>query len=141
MIRTLMLRRTIPLHALLLLVVWFNALVGTPLHETRHLREALHGITTAAAPAGIGQAAKAHAVAELEAGGEAESGTEEVHATCTWCLTHALDAPLATITPPAPRLSADVLVLGPPGDAAPFTASRVRWPFASRAPPSFTAAA
>ena len=40
----LMLRRTIPalqLHILLLLAALFNALAGVPLHEARHMREAV----------------------------------------------------------------------------------------------------
>ena len=91
-----MLRRTIPalhLHILLLLAALFNALAGVPLHEARHMREALRSLQVAAAAA-QGAEALAAAEASLDAA-SGEQDTEETHAPCAWCLTHALDAGLA----------------------------------------------
>ncbi|MCZ8092091.1 MAG: DUF2946 family protein [Acidovorax sp.] len=130
-----MLRRTIPalpLHLLLLLVALFNALAGVPLHEARHMREAVRSVQKAPAAA---QGAEAYAAdeARLDAA-SGEQDKEETHATCAWCLTHALDAGLtyaaASLPPPFTELS-----LALPQGTAPFTAQRVRWPFAARAPP------
>ena len=62
-----MLRRTIPalrIHILLLLAALFNALAGVPLHEARHMREALRSVQVAAAAA---QGAEALADAEAAA--------------------------------------------------------------------------
>ena len=59
-----MLRRTIPalhLHILLLLAALFNALAGVPLHEARHMREAVRSVQVATAAA---QGAEALAAAE-----------------------------------------------------------------------------
>ena len=103
----LMLRRTIPalqLHILLLLAALFNALAGVPLHEAR-----------------------------LNAA-SGEQDTEETHATCAWCLTHALDAGLAHAAacpqppPTEPRMAV-------PRGVASFTAQQVRGPFAARDSP------
>ena len=49
-----MLRRTIPalhLHILLLLAALFNAMAGVPLHEARHIREAVRSAQVASAAA------------------------------------------------------------------------------------------
>ncbi len=63
-----------------------------------------------------------------------EEPKKETHATCAWCLTHALDAGLAHAAaspqppPTEPRMA-------PPQGVATFTAQQVRWPFAARDPP------
>ena len=132
-----MLRRTIPalpLHILLLLVALFNALAGVPLHEARHIREAVRSVQKAPAAA---QGAEALAEATAEARLDAASGeqdTEETHAPCAWCLTHALDAglaPAAARPQPPPTEPRRVV---PQGVAA-FTAQQVRGPFAARDSP------
>ena len=131
----LMLRRTIPalqLHILLLLAALSNALAGVPLHEARHLREAVRSVQVAAAAA-QGAETLAAAEASLDAA-TSEQDTEETHAPCAWCLTHALDAGLAHAaarlqTPPTePRMAV-------PQGVASFTAQQVRGPFAARDSP------
>ena len=130
-----MLRRTIPalqLHILLLLAALFNALAGVPLHEARHMREAVRSAQVASAAASGVQADAADEARMDAASGEQDK--EETHATCAWCLTHALDAGLAhaaaSLPPPFTEPS-----LALPQGTAPFTAQRVRWPFAARDPP------
>lgn len=130
-----MLRRTIPalqLHILLLLAALFNALAGVPLHEARHMREAVRSVQVATAAA-QGAEALAAAEASLDAA-SGEQDTEETHAPCAWCLTHALDAGLThAVTRPQP----------PPTEprravrqgVASFTAQQVRGPFAARDSP------
>ena len=130
-----MLRRTIPalrLHTLLLLAALFNALAGVPLHEARHIREAVRSVQVAAAAA-----QGAEALADAEARVDAASGeqdTEATHAPCAWCLTHALDAGLGQ------PLAYQLPVPEPPRAALPtatltFSAQPLRWPFAARDPP------
>ena len=131
-----MLRRTIPsslrLHILLLLAALFNALAGVPLHEARHMREAVRSVQVARAAA---QGAEALAAAEARLNAASgEQDTEETHATCAWCLTHALDAGLGQ------PLAYQLPVPEPPRAALPtttltFTAQPMRWPFAARDPP------
>ncbi|RLJ40184.1 DUF2946 family protein [Acidovorax sp. 106] len=130
-----MLRRTIPalqLHILLLLAALFNALAGVPLHEARHMREAVRSVQKATAAANGVEADAADEARTDTASGEQDK--EETHATCAWCLTHALDAGLtyaaASLPPPFTEPS-----IALPQGAAPFTAQRVRWPFAARDPP------
>ena len=124
-----MLRRTIPalqLHTLLLLAALFNALAGVP------LREAVRSVQVARAAA---QGAEALAAAEARLNAASgEQDTEETHATCAWCLTHALDAGLGQ------PLAYQLPVPEPPRAALPtttltFTAQPMRWPFAARDPP------
>lgn len=130
-----MLRRTIPalqLHTLLLLAALFNALAGVPLHEARHMREAVRSVQVAAAAA-QGAEALAAAGASLDAA-SGEQDTEATHAPCAWCLTHALDAGLGQ------PLAYQLPVPEPPRAALPtatltFTAQPMRWPFAARDPP------
>ena len=131
-----MLRRTIPsslrLHILLLLAALFNALAGVPLHEARHMREAVRSVQVASAAASGVQADAADEARLHAASGEQD--TEETHAPCAWCLTHALDAGLAHAaarlqTPPTePRMAV-------PQGVASFTAQQVRGPFAARDSP------
>ena len=130
-----MLRRTIPalhLHILLLLAALFNALAGVPLHEARHIREAVRSAQVASAAASGVQADAADEARMDAASGEQDK--EETHATCAWCLTHALDAGLAHAAarpqpPPAePRRAV-------PQGVASFTAQQVRGPFAARDSP------
>lgn len=130
-----MLRRTIPalqLHTLLLLAALFNALAGVPLHEARHIREAVRSVQAASAAASGVQADAADEARIDSASGE--TNKEEIHTTCAWCLTHALDAGLAhaaaSLQPPPtePRTAL-------PQGVATFTAQQVRWPFAARDPP------
>ena len=119
-----MLRRTIPLHLVLLLVALFNALVGMPLHEARHIREA-------AASAGW---SAAHGADEYnDPAPDTESGQAE-RATCAWCQTHALDAGLAH----APAIGTPLIVQRAtvaPLRTVTFTQQQVRWPFSARDPP------
>ena len=131
-----MLRRTIPsslrLHILLLLAALFNALAGVPLHEARHIREAVRSVQVATAAA---QGAEAYAANEARIdAANGEQDKEETHATCAWCLTHALDAGLAHAAacpqppPTEPRMAV-------PRGVASFTAQQVRGPFAARDSP------
>ena len=129
-----MLRRTIPalhLHILLLLAALFNALAGVPLLEARHMREAVRSVQVATAAA-QGTEALAAAEARLHAA-SGEQDTEETHATCVWCLTHALDAGLAhaAASPPPPTEPR----MAVPQGVATFTAQQVRGPFAARDSP------
>ena len=130
-----MLRRTIPalhLHILLLLAALFNAMAGVPLHEARHIREAVRSVQAAPAAASGVQADAADEARMDAASGEQDQ--EETHAPCAWCLTHALDAGLAhAATSPQPPPTEPHMAL--PQGVASFTAQRVRWPFAARDPP------
>ena len=130
-----MLRRTIPalhLHILLLLAALFNAMAGVPLHEARHIREAVRSAQVASAAASGVQADAADEARMDAASGEHDK--EETHATCAWCLTHALDAGLAhAATSPQPPPTEPHMAL--PQGVASFTAQQVRWPFAARDPP------
>ena len=130
-----MLRRTIPalhLHILLLLAALFNALAGVPLHEARHIREAVRSVQKAPAAATGVEADAADEIRIDTASGEQDK--EETHATCAWCLTHALDAGLAHAAacpqppPTEPRMAV-------PRGVASFTAQQVRGPFAARDSP------
>ena len=130
-----MLRRTIPalhLHILLLLAALFNAMAGVPLHEARHIREAVRSAQVASAAASGVQADAADEARMDAASGEQDK--EETHATCAWCLTHALDAGLAhAATSPQPPPTEPRMAV--PQGVATFTAQQVRWPFAARDPP------
>lgn len=131
----LMLRRTIPalrLHTLLLLAALFNALAGVPLHEARHIREAVRSVQEATVDAS-GVEVYAADEARIDAA-TSEQDTEEPHATCAWCLTHALDAGLAH-TAASPQLPPTELRMAPPQGVVSLMAQQVRWPFAARAPP------
>ncbi|BEU96526.1 DUF2946 family protein [Acidovorax sp. DW039] len=130
-----MLRRTIPalhLHILLLLAALFNALAGVPLHEARHIREAVRSVQKASATV-IGVEADAANEARIDAA-SGEQDKEDTHVTCAWCLTHALDAGLAhAAASPQPPPTEPRMAL--PQGVATFTAQQVRWPFAARDPP------
>ncbi len=130
-----MLRRTIPalhLHILLLLAALFNALAGVPLHEARHIRETVRSVQAASAAAS-GEQADAADEARIDAA-SGEEDTKETHATCAWCLTHALDAGLAhAAASPQPPPTEPKMAL--PQGVASFTVQQVRWPFAARDPP------
>src|SRR3989344_1591036 len=124
-----MLRRTIPalpFHIVLLLVALFHALAGAPLLEARHIQELVRNATASAAAGDVDALATSSAASD--------DHSEETHTTCTWCLTHALEAGLAHAParppqpPPEPGAQA-------PQNADPFTAQQVRWPFAARDPP------
>ena len=130
-----MLRRTIPalhLHILLLLAALFNAMAGVPLHEARHIREAVRSAQVASAAASGVQADAADEARMDAASGEQDK--EETHATCAWCLTHALDAGLAhaAASPQPPPTEPRMAV---PQGVASFTAQQVRGPFAARDSP------
>lgn len=120
-----MLRRTIPLHLVLLLVALFNALVGMPLHEARHIREA-------AASAGW-SAAQSCADEYSDSAPDTESGGAE-RATCAWCQTHALDAGLAHALAIGTPLIVQRATVAPLRTVT-FTQQQVRWPFSARDPP------
>ncbi|MBY0410443.1 MAG: DUF2946 family protein [Burkholderiaceae bacterium] len=125
-----MLRRTtpaLPFHIVLLLVALFNALVGVPLHEARHIQQ-LADIATASAAA-----SEVDAVAPDSTASDEHS--ENTHTTCSWCLTHALEAGLAYAPGNQPPLPAQLSAALPQGAADPFTAQQVRWPFSVRDPP------
>ncbi len=131
-----MLRRTIPalpLHIVLLLVALFNALAGVPLHEARHIRETTVRSVHKAPAAATGIEAYAVDEARLDAASD-ETDKEETHATCAWCLTHALDAGLAYVAASLPPPFTEPSIVLPQG-AATFKAQQVRWPFAARDPP------
>ena len=125
-----MLRRTIPalpFHIVLLLVALFNALAGAPLHEARHIQELVRS-ATASATAGDVDAYTATSSAA------SDDHSEETHAPCAWCLTHALEAGLAHAPARPPQVPAEPGAIAP-HSADPFTAQQVRWPFAARDPP------
>lgn len=125
-------RRTnpaLPFHILLLLVALFNALVGVPLHEARHI-QALAGIATASAAA-----VDVDAVAVATDSPASDEHSENTHTTCSWCLTHALEAGFAYAPGNQPPLPAQLSAALPQGAADPFTAQQVRWPFSVRDPP------
>lgn len=130
-----MLRRTIlalHLRTLLLLAALFNALAGVPLHEARHIREAVRSVQKAPAAASGVEAYAADTTSLDAATGEQDK--EETHAPCAWCLTHALDARLAhAAASPQPPCTEPSIAL--PQGAAPFAAQQVRCPFAARDPP------
>ena len=130
-----MLRRTIPalpLHIVLLLVALFNALAGVPLHEARHIREAVRSVQKAPAAA---QGAEAYAANEARIdAANGEQDKEETHATCAWCLTHALDAGLAHAAARPLQPPTEPCMAVPQGVAS-FTAQQVRGPFAARDSP------
>ena len=130
-----MLRRTIPalhLHILLLLAALFNAMAGVPLHEARHIREAVRSAQVASAAASGVQADAADEARMDAASGEQDKA--ETHATCAWCLTHALDAGRAhAATSPQPPPTEPHIAL--PQGVASFTAQQVRGPFAARDSP------
>lgn len=127
-----MLRRTITLPLLLLLAALFNALAGAAVHEARHIHEVVEAARHVAAATVV--AADATSATHTSTGAE-ESGEEQAeHATCAWCLTHALDAGLQRaaaekVPPPGPQP-----VLRPHREDT-LTAQQMRWPFAARAPP------
>ncbi|KQO23169.1 hypothetical protein ASF11_23880 [Acidovorax sp. Leaf76] len=125
-----MLRSTIPalpLHIVLLLVAFFNALAGVPLHEARHIQEVVASATASTAAGDV----DAYAT-DTPATGE---HSESTPTTCAWCLSHALEAGLAH----APAAGQLPLPATPstlrPQSADPFTVQQVRWPFAARDPP------
>src|SRR3989344_1526797 len=92
-----MLRRTIPalpFHIVLLLVALFNALAGAPLHEARHIQELVRNATASATAGDVDALATSSAASD--------DHSEETHTTCTWCLTHALEAGLAPAPPRCP---------------------------------------
>ena len=124
-----MLHRTIsalPFHIALLLVALFNALAGAPLHEARHIQEVVGSSTALAVTSDVDAVA-----ADAPASGE---HSEESHATCAWCLTHALEAGLTHAPGSQPPLPAQPSTIAAQGEAS-FTAQQVRWPFAARDPP------
>lgn len=101
---------------LLLATVFFHTVLGVPLHEAGHMREALAQVE------------------QVQAG---EFETEDEHtsgALCAWCLVHAdLTGPVGSAAAaPAPcadatQLQAQRCIGGPAGEG--------RWPFAARDPP------
>ena len=130
-----MLRRTIPalqLHILLLLAALFNALAGVPLHEARHMREAVRSVQAAPAAASGVQADAADEARPDAVSGEQDQ--EETHAPCAWCLTHALDAGLAHAAARPLQPPTEPCMAVPQGVAS-FTAQQVRGPFAARDSP------
>ena len=96
------------------------------------MREALRSVQVAAAAA-QGAEALAAAEARMDAA-SGEQDTEETHAPCAWCLTHALDAGLApaAASPQPPPTEPRMAV---PQGVASFTAQQVRGPFAARDSP------
>ena len=125
-----MLRSTIPaspFHIVLLLVALFNALAGAPLHEARHIQELVRSATASAIAGDV----EAYAATSSAA---SDDHSEETHAPCAWCLTHALEAGLAHAPARQPQPPAEPGAIAPQG-ADPFTAQQVRWPFAARDPP------
>ena len=96
------------------------------------LREAVRSVQKAPAAATGVEADAADEIRIDTASGEQDK--EETHATCAWCLTHALDAGLAHAAacpqppPTEPRMAV-------PRGVASFTAQQVRGPFAARDSP------
>ena len=125
-----MLRRTIPalpFHIVLLLVALFNALAGGPLHEARHIQELVRSATASATAGDVDAYAATGSTAS-------DDHSEETHTTCSWCLTHALEAGLAHTPARQPQVPAEPSAIAP-HSADPSTAQAVRWPFAARDPP------
>ena len=109
------------LTRLLLLAVFFNTVIGMPVHEAAHLQEASVAVSTLALP-------QANDAADA-----AEDG-QEVDGACAWCLAY---AHLGTALSSPPTAQARPVHAGLPRPQAqrPFVPSPGHWPFASRDPP------
>jgi hypothetical protein len=104
----------------LLLAVFFNTVVGMPIHESRHLRDS--GIAAAAVE-------RAHAAAPQD--------DEELHGLCAWCQAYAQQAgtlPAAGWQAHVPPAAIDLRLRAGTARTAPAT-DPPRWRFAARAPP------
>ena len=109
----------------LLLAVFFNTVVGMPVHESLHLRD------SGVAPA---------VVAQADAAASQDDDGEELHGLCAWCQAYAQQANSL----PAPRWQAhvppaalDLRLRAGTTHTAPAT-DPPRWRFAARAPPRST---
>ena len=104
----------------LLLAVFFNTVVGMPVHESRHLRDS----SVAAAVA-------------VQADAAASQDDEELHGLCVWCQAYAQQAsslPAARWQAHAPPAAVDLRLCAGTTHTAPAT-DPPRWRFAARAPP------
>jgi hypothetical protein len=113
------------LTRLLLLAVFFNTVIGMPLHEAVHLQET--GAAVAALPA-------------AQANGDADAAEhgQEVDGACAWCLAYAHLGTALSSPPAAHALPVHASLPGPQA-LPPFVPSPGRWPFASRDPPRLPA--
>ncbi|MCX2864268.1 hypothetical protein OOZ63_20780 [Paucibacter sp. PLA-PC-4] len=102
----------------LLLAVFFNAVVGMPVHEAKHLAQST---APAAQPADDDEHAAEH--------------DEGADGACAWCLAYA-DLGIALAGSPAVHALAWQAALRRPQEALTFVPCPGRWPFASRDPPA-----
>ncbi|RVU46313.1 DUF2946 family protein [Rubrivivax rivuli] len=123
----------------LLLAVFFNTVLGVPLHAAEHL----HGLPGHAHTHGTEREdatvahAHTHEHADAHAHGHATDGEAPhgAHGSCTWCSSHAqlaaaLLGPAGLALPAAPAAAAPVMQAAEAGHA-----STPRWRYAARAPP------
>ena len=113
------------LTRLLLLAVFFNTVIGMPLHEAVHLQEA--GAAVAAFPA-----------AQANGDADAAEHVQEADGACAWCLAYAHLGTALSSPPAAHALPVHASLPGPQA-LPPFVPSPGRWPFASRDPPRLLA--
>ena len=114
----------------LLLVVFFNTTVGTPLHAAEHL----HGHATGPVQASEALAASEHA----EADGCLTDHDGTAHGQCIWCPSHAqLGTALAGGELLLVAARTHVSRSSPAAPAA-FVPQPERWHFAARDPPSLS---
>lgn len=110
------------LTRLLLLSVFFNTVVGMPVHEAGHLQQAAAAVATA--------------LSSQQADEDADAPThgEEAHGVCAWCLAY---VHLGAALPSTPAVQALAVSTGLPGPraATAFVPSPGGWPFSSRDPP------
>ncbi|HSW16601.1 MAG TPA: hypothetical protein VLJ86_05195 [Ramlibacter sp.] len=108
---------------LLALAVFFNTVIGMPVHESGHLRQAK--------AAAMVEALSAQEVGDAYASQEQDGGA---HGACAWCLALGhLGTALASH--PAGHASALPTELPAPRATREFVPGPGRWPFASRDPP------
>lgn len=111
------------LTRLLLLAVFFNAVIGMPAHEAEHLQKAAAAVAVAALSA-------PQASDEADA---AEHG-QEANGACAWCLAYA-HLGTALGSPPAAHVLPVNAGVPRPQALPAFVPSPGHWPFASRDPP------
>jgi hypothetical protein len=113
------------LTRLLLLAVFFNTVIGMPVHEAVHLQEAKAAVAALQVPQANDDA-------------DAAEHGQEVDGACAWCLAYA-HLGTALSSPPAARGLPVHAGLPRPQALPPFVPSPGHWPFASRDPPRLLA--
>lgn len=108
---------------LLLVAAFFNAAIGTPLHEAAHLKE----------PATL-LASTAGTIDDAEGESSERAGTPDI---CVWCAVHGAQG-MALMLVVALALRAEAPGPHPLRQAADFVPAGWRWRFAARDPPPAT---